>query len=441
MDKVLILIVLFISIHLHAQVEYNLTDDVYLDNIKTVRLHHVGLPTSAPIIDLNSGGRLLLSFDDMEGGDITYRYKIIHCDKNWNPSELDELDYIDGFNDEQIEDSYYSIGTFQDYTHYQLTIPNDDISWTLSGNYILYVYEDEYDEVPAFTRRFMVVEPLVKVIAEAVIPTNVQKIRTHQEIQFKVNSKNFRIINPMNEIELVIMQNNQWDSAITEIKPRFVNGDDIMFNYVGRHNFPAGKEFRTVDLRSTRYRGEGVRFLDIKPYGVDMLLNMDIDRSKQGYYTSPDLNGHFVTGSNDVFNNNQEEEYSSIEEQRAAEEEDNIENQIRSSYVNTCFFLEVEYPLLDAEIYVVGQLSDWKLKEEFKMQYDPVREFYTSFILLKQGFYDYKYAVDYGDELDFSALEGDSYETENDYTILTYYTEFGARYDRLIGLATLNSNL
>jgi len=418
MDKVLILIVLFISIHLHAQVEYNLTDDVYLDNIKTVRLHHVGLPTSAPIIDLNSNGRLLLSFDDIEGGDITYRYKIIHCDKNWNPSELDELDYIDGFNDEQIEDSYYSIGTYQDYTHYQLTIPNDDISWTLSGNYILYVYEDEYDEVPAFTRRFMVVEPLVTVIGQVVDPMNVQKIKTHQELQFKVNYKNFRIANPMNEIELVLMQNQRWDSAITGVTPRFVNGEDIMFNFVNRHTFPAGKEFRIVDMRSTRYRGEGIHSLDLNANGADLLLFMDNDRSWTNYHTYSDINGSYVIESADDNN-----------------------DQVKSNYVNAHFSLQLKNPLIDADIYVVGQLSDWKLREECKMQYDHFRGIYTNTILLKQGFYDYQYVVDYGDEIDFSALEGNWFEAENDYTILTYYTEFGSRYDRLIGLATLNSNL
>lgn len=419
MHKLLLIVyTITLSWSLQAQEDYNLSDDIYLENIKSVRLHHVGLPTSAPIIDLNSGGRLLLSFDDLEGGDITYRYRIIHCDKDWNPSGLEELDYIDGFNDEQIENSSYSIGTFTNYTHYELTIPNNDIQWTLSGNYILYVYEDEYDEVPALTRRFMVVEPLVTVLGDVIDPMNVQQIRSHQELKFKVNYKNFRIANPMNEIELVLMQNHRWDTAIKSVTPRFVNGEDIMFNYVGRHNFPAGKEFRIVDLRSTRYRGEGVHSMDLNRDGVDMLLFMDESRYWANYHTYADINGNYVLESAD--DNNDE---------------------LKSNYVNAHFSLQLKDVLTSADIYVVGQLSDWKLREECKLQYDAFRGIYTTSILLKQGFYDYQYAIDYGEEVDYSALEGDWYEAENEYTILVYYTEFGARYDRLIGLATLNSNL
>lgn len=412
----LLFLCLFASLSVSAQDDINFTDDVYLDYIESVKFHHSGLFTSVPIIDLGSNGQLILSFDDLEAGDKDFIYKIIHCDKNWQPSDLDEYDYINGFNGEEIEDISYSIGTYQNYTHYRLALPNDDLEWTISGNYILAIYEDEYDTVPAITRRFMVAEPLVTVLAQVDQPMNVSKIRTHHEIDFKINFEDFRIVNAMNEIEVTILQNNRWDTAMEGIKPRFVAGQNINFNYVDRINFPAGKEFRIVDLRSTRYRGEGVHSIDRNPNGFDMLVHLDQSRYYNGYHTYDDINGQFVIESADDNNSN-----------------------LQSEYMNVYFALQLEQTLLEGDIFIVGSFCDWKLSEQNKLEYDSIREIYTTDILLKQGFYDYTYVVKSGDEVDHIALEGNSYETENDYTVLAYFTEFGSRYDRLIGVASLNS--
>lgn len=399
-----------------AQDDINYSDDIYLNYIKSVKFHHSGLFTSMPIIDLGSNGRLILSFDDLEAGDKDFIYKIIHCDKNWQPSDLDEYDYINGFNGEEIEDIYYSIGTYQNYTHYRLSLPNDDLEWTISGNYILAVYEDEYDTVPAITRRFMVVEPLVTVLAQVDQPMNVSKIRSHHEIDFKINYEDFRIVNPMNEIEVTILQNNRWDTSMKGIKPRFVAGETINFNYVDRINFPAGKEFRIVDLRSTRYRGEGVHSIDRNRNGIDMLVQLDQNRYFKNYHTYDDINGQYVIETADDNNHN-----------------------LESEYMNVYFALQLDQALLEGDIYIIGSFCDWQMTEENRLEYDSFREIYSKDIRLKQGFYDYVYAIRSGDKVDFIGLEGNSYETENDYTVLTYFSEFGARYDRLIGVASLNS--
>lgn len=407
---------LILSFPTLGQDDINFTDDVYLDYIKSVKFHHSGLFTSLPIIDLGSNGRLILSFDDIEAGDKDYTYRIIHCDKNWQPSNLDEYDYINGFNDEEIQTIDYSRGTFVNYTHYELSLPNDDVEWTISGNYILAVYEDEYDTVPAITRRFMVVEPLVTVLAQIERPMNVTKIRTHHEIDVEINFEDFRIVNPMSEIELTILQNSRWETAMTNIKPRFVRGDIINFEYVDKLNFAAGKEFRIVDLRSTRYRGENVHSIDRNARGIDMLLYLDQDRRYRNYHSYDDINGQFVIESADDRNAD-----------------------LQGEYMNVYFALSRDNPILEGDVYVVGAFNDWKMTEDNRLEYDSFRKIYSKDIFLKQGFYDYSYVVKTDDSVDHEALEGNSFETENDYTILAYLSEFGARYDRLIGLANLNS--
>lgn len=392
-------------------------DEVYLDYIKSVKFHHQSLFTSMPIIDLNSSGQLVLSFDDLEGEDKEYIYEIIHCDKNWKPSDIEEVEFLDGFNGEEIDEVDFSRGTYLDYTHYDLILPNDDVTWTISGNYLLKVYENEYDKTLALTRRFMVVEPRVTVIADMVRPSSVSKIKSHHELTFDINYENFTIRNPRNEIEVVIMQNGRWDNMMTGIIPKFITGDIIKFNYMDRLNFPALKEFRIFECRSKRYTGERVHSIDVNKEGMDVLIELDESRANKFYHTYDDLNGNYII-----------------------ETRDDNSDQVTAEYFNAIFALDLRRELYEGDIYVVGKFTDWKLKDEFKMQFNSQNQIYVGDGLLKQGFYDYTYVLEDSRGVSFDALEGSWEETENEYSVLVYFSEFGARYDRLIGLANLNSN-
>ena len=171
-------------------------DNVYVDNIHSVRFHLDGAMLSYPIIDINSRAQLLLSFDDFNEDVTDYFYTITLCNANWNPADMDELDYLEGFNGERIREYNFSFNTLKSYTHFELRLPNDDITWLVSGNYLVNVYEDNEDETLVITRRFMVVEPLLKTLPESVNPSLVSKFKTHQEIDFTVNHKGIEISNP-----------------------------------------------------------------------------------------------------------------------------------------------------------------------------------------------------------------------------------------------------
>jgi len=92
-----------ISVAMAQEETMMFSDHIYVSFIKSVKFHHRGLVTSMPIVDLYSSGILNLSFDDLEGGSKTYNYEIIYCDRNWNPSDLNTTEYLDGFNGEDIE--------------------------------------------------------------------------------------------------------------------------------------------------------------------------------------------------------------------------------------------------------------------------------------------------------------------------------------------------
>ena len=419
MTKFLISLLLslgLISTCLGQEEDIYYSDFVYVDYIKSVIFDVYGYPNSFPVISLTSGGALSLSFDDLEGDTKNYTYRIIHCDKDWNPSDLDEVDYIDGFNGEDIRTVEYSYGQIIPYTHYSLRLPNEDIQWRISGNYLLIVYDEEGDPFPVITRRFMVSEQAIGILPEMERPRQVDKINTHHAIRLELDVTNFRVDRPLNEIEVVILQNKSWTNAIKGIKPKFVSGNRVRFDLMGDLSFPALKEFRQFDTRSIDYRLEGVESIEKYRNGTDVWLEMDHKRTYDNYHTISDFNGGYHIIAHDV-----------------------NDPRLEGQYVNVIFTLKCPFPYEGQNVFIYGNLCDWELINEFKMDYDERGGYYRGEVLLKQGVYDYMYALEKNGKLNLVELEGSWKETENDYTILVYYSPFGSRYDQLIASRTFNS--
>tara|TARA_R110002124_G_C8710326_1_gene494842 strand:- start:453 stop:695 length:243 start_codon:yes stop_codon:yes gene_type:complete len=75
------------------------------------------------------------------------------------------------------------------------------------------------------------------------------------------------------------------------------------------------------------------------------------------------------------------------------------------------------------------------------MDYNPKKGIYEKALLLKQGFTNFEYVnVDRKGAIDNeNAIDGNFYQTENDYTILVYYRANTDRYDRVVGKGNANS--
>ena len=391
-------------------------DNIYVPNIKTVQLNLIGLPNSLPIYELGKPAALELSFDDLDNNVRYYTYTLIHCDMFWNPSNLVFHEYARGFEQEEIIDQQNSIGTRIPFGHYRINIPNRNTEITISGNYLLVVYEEGDTDRPAFSKRFVVIEPpVIGIRMIKVRPGDVAKMNTHQEIRFDIDTKELNVRDPKNEIMCTVLQNGRWDNALYDIRSRFENGPLLVFNYMDKIVFPAGKEFRSIDLRSTQYRGEGVFSMEKVDGYVRVLAKLDKPRVFDPYFSKIDLNGQFVIQSTDYPN----PEFFNL----------------RSDYVETIFTLESRK--YDEDVYIFGALSDWSLKEEFRMTYDEAYGSYQGNVFLKQGFYDYIYVLANADATaDEATIEGNWYESTNDYTLIVYYRPFGARYDRAIAASS-----
>lgn len=409
---------LFCSIGLWCQDELRYEDYTYLDHIRSVKFHHSRLVTSEPILDLGSRGQLILSFDDILGGDRDYSYRVIHCDKDWNPSDITEMDYLEGFNDEEINDYTYSAGTKYDYTHYRLAFPNDETNVRISGNYLLIITDEDSDEL-ALTRRFMVSERKVSVGAELIRSRKLGRMLYDQEIELFIDNKNYPIANPQNEIYVTVLQNGRWDNSISNIQPKVALGNQIRFDLTSQITFPAYNEFRGADLRTLRSRGFGVYAIDIFEDEINVILELDTKRGNVLFQNYEDINGDFIVET--------------LEYRNAPN---------RAEYVNVQFTLAADYPVLDGEVYVVGAFNNWRPQEEWRLQYDKANKVYTGVGLLKQGYYDYQYLVQYDNGVrDLEYFEGCHYATKNQYHILVYQRTFGSRFDQLISVSSFDSVL
>ncbi|MBP6827149.1 MAG: DUF5103 domain-containing protein [Saprospiraceae bacterium] len=407
---------------LFAQDEENLRNEsLTLDeHIRAAQLYLPGAPLALPIVELKTGSNtLLLGFDHL-GDDLKdYIYTIVHCNSDWQPSDLIDNEYIDGFTEDRITSIDISFNTLYQYTHYSLALPNRNMRWTKSGNYLLKIYDNDDDRRLVLVRRFCVVEPLWRVEAKLVNPVAVSKLKTHHEIDFNVLHRGTRIPNPQGDVKAFVLQNGRWDNAIGPMKPYITREEQLVYDYQDKIVFPAGKEWRYFDMRTFDYRGERVKAINDRMDYYEVTLDTDKDRAGSSLVVRGDLNGRF---SIENTNYNQ--------------------TLLQCDYAKVLFSISQNQPKDKEDVYVFGEMTDWKLKPEYKMDFSPeAKAYYCESPLLKQGYYNYEYVVVNREtgQIDEDGFEGNLYETSNLYTILVYFRTFGERYDRLMSAVTIDS--
>jgi hypothetical protein len=393
------------------------SNKIYKANIKTVLFHREGWDMSPPLIKFNTAEKLKLSFDDLDADKKDFSFTILHCDAYWKPSDLEQNEYIDGYSEDYIIDYRFSINTLRPYTHYELIFPTEDLIPMLSGNYILKVFIDNQDSL-YITRRFMIVDQKVGIEGQVKQASVIEDRNFKQEVDFTVTTGSYRIINPYRDLKVIVQQNGRWDNMIRDLKPRMVVSDKLDFNYDREIVFQGGNEFRSFDIKSLNYNSEYIAHIESDYMGYDVFLRDEQRRSFQVYKTGKEING-----------------------QMKIKTEDSDITETEAEYVNVHFFLSYAAPMIDADIFIIGQLTDWQYDDESRMSYNFKRKGYEKTMLLKQGYYNYHYILRYFDQAagDESFIEGTHAETENSYTIYIYHRESGADYDKLVGVTHLNS--
>ncbi len=366
-----------------------------------------------PIINL--GSRLMLSFDALNGDEEDYYYTITHYNFDWTPTDLSKSEYLDGFDDVRIQNYQNSVNTLQIFSHYELTIPNRDTrEIKKSGNYLLSIFNSDGELI--FTRKFLVMENVAKVGVEIKRARNLKVINEKQVVQFTINSPDLLLINPKQTVKTLVLQNSNLNTAITDLVPQYTMGNELIYKYDTEASFGGGNEFLSFDNKDERSATNGVRSIDLTDV-YENYLYTNIPRYDRPYTYNPDLNGNFQVRNVDARNQDLEAEY-----------------------VRMHFNLQYYDDLGDKELHIYGNFNNWTIDGSTYMKYDATTGSYRNARLFKQGYYNYKYVVVNRDgSIDEGAVSGDFWQTENDYTVIVYFRDLGARYDRIIGAGYANS--
>lgn len=406
---ILIIILLMTNSFMEAQSEVIISPPEY---IKTIVLRSTQTNNYAPIIKL--GESLILEFDDLSDSQAEYSYKIEHYDYDWKVSKLIATEFINGYDNDWIREYENSFNTLQPYTHYKLSLPNEKSQIKLSGNYLISILSED-DEI-VFSRPFIVYKPMVDVGVSVHKSRDIATIDSKQNVEFSVNHPDLLINNPSQEIKVVIYQNNDWNTAVKNIKPQFYRGNQLLYRYSDKVSFWAGNEYLFFDTKEIRSASNNIAKSRLEGL-FNTYLYTDEVRNNKPYTFYPDINGNFVVRTIDS---------------------DDISTEADYSFVH--FTLEAYTDIGEEDVYIYGNFNDWQLTNENKMTYNERLKLYTCTMLMKQGFYNYKYVTaDISGTINNRAIEGSFYQTENDYTVLVYYKPIGSRYDQVIGYGRANS--
>jgi hypothetical protein len=382
-------------------------------HIATVTVRSTDNRYTLPIITLGSNDSIIVSFDELSHDYHRYTYSVEHCDAQWNTSDLTPIDYIDGFaSDNNIEQFSQSLNTMTDYTHYTFSLPNEQISMRLSGNYRISVFDDDNRDTPVFTTCFRVVEQLFSISSKMSSDTDIDRNAAHQQLTFSIGTGSVNLRNPERELTVQVMQNKRTDNMVELRQPSFIGSTELRYEHCRNLIFEAGNEFRRFETVSIRQPGIGVNSLSYHAPFRHATLYTDEPRDLN-YIYDQDQNGGFT-----------------IRYDKADD------NDIEADYMFVHFALQCD-EMKQGELFIAGDMTNYTFDETTRMKYNSATRCYETTLLLKQGAYNYEYLFRPSGKpsLTTAPAEGNHYETENVYTILIYYRPVGERYDRLAGAA------
>ena len=401
---------LIVSFFTFAQVEKEIDPPF---NIKTITFVQNN-QNSIALFGLNDPFEI--QFDDLYGNEANYYYEIVHCNYDWKHSDLSKNEYLQGFDGIRIQEYTNSLNALQLYSHYKIGFPNKNTQLLVSGNYMIKILNEDREVV--FSRKLMIYENLVTVPMQIKRPRTLNDVNFKQNLDFSIKSPNLLFQSPLQNVKVLLLQNGKLNEAITNIKPMFTIGNDLIYKYDTETQFWGGNEFLYFENKIIRASTNFIARVDASNGVYNTHLYTNEARTNKSYTYNPDANGNFVPLNANAGNNAIEADYSWV-----------------------FFTLSAPSFYEKKNIYINGMFNNYAISDEFKMDYNQEKGIYEKAIMIKQGFTNYQYVVaDQNKKIDYeNAIDGNFWQTENNYFAIIYYRENNQRYDRIIGKGVANS--
>lgn len=428
MVRFLTILLLVISCNLTVRGEDTATR-IFAPSFRTLKISNPDNFMAPPVIRMNSSDRLVITFDEIAEDNRYLQYRLIHCNYDWQPSRLVESEYVDGFNIADISDFAFSENTFVHFVNYRIEIPEPGMQPLVSGNYLLQVFDSEQTDETLLQVRFMVSEDSAIIKGYASGRTDMGHNAEWQQLDVAVTLPELRGANPYQDIILTMVQNGSDLSYRSLTRPQRVEGSTLIYQHFPELVFPAGNEYRRFESVSNGFAGLNVDSLHYGGSNYHVWLKKDMPRALRSYEYDSTQHGRFVV-----------REYNATDSDLGAD------------YITVNFMLDLPEQR-GMDIYVDGEMTHNRFDTSNRMIYDPASRCYRLAMPLKQGAYNYRYLAfphnynpqsisgrpynSNGQLNPTSIVEGNKYETSNEYWTGVYFRPHGARADRLIGFTTL----
>ena len=400
----LFLFILNLSHEGHAQI----SNKINKEQIKTVYLSQNSLNeliVDNLCLDIERQGNVHLLFDDLKLENTNYFLRIIHCQADWKPSPLNEIEYLADFNDIPIRYPETSMGTKISYKQFKISLPKVKIT----GNYIAMIYANRNKRDTVLTKRFSIYQNEINIGAKISFAKSNQLRSTHQFIDLNLGYPSNYLINSDENLKIEVRKNNQSKNVVPNIPKPIVQAIDrkMTYQFYNQENaIPGGNEFRLIDLRSTQQRLNFVGQINALDRYSEISIIPEQPQGNYSYVQRPDFNGAYVIANYE-----------------------NPNNPLQADYV-WCTFILKSRKFEDEKLYVSGAFNSYELNNLNQLQYDETKGAYLGRVLLKQGIYNYQFIS--SNPLN-NNLEGNHSETENYYEVLVYFRKPGERFDSFIG--------
>ena len=408
--KFLFVAFLFIISNTVSAQEVEVNPPYYIKTISFVQ----GNQNIIPIVQL--GDRFQFQFDDLNGNEANYYYHITHCDYDWKPSQLSINEFLIGFNDQRIVNYSNSFNTLQIYSHYAVDFPNKNTQLKVSGNYMISILNE--DKQVVFSRKLIVYEELVSVPMQVKKARRINDLDYKHNLDFSIKSASITFQSPLSNVKVLLMQNGKFNTAISNIKPMYTIGNDLIYKYDAETQFWAGNEYYFFENKVIQAANNSISRVDSSTGLYNCYLYTSDARKNKPYTYFPDINGNYVIKNINAENNDIEADYAWI-----------------------YFSLNAPSYASKGSIYITGMFNNNVLSDENKMDFNEKSGLFEKAIMIKQGFTNYKYTyTNTGKKIDEeNAVDGNFYQTEDDYFAIVYYRENNQRYDRVIGRGIASS--
>ena len=378
-------------------------------SIASLQVRNIHNASAPAVMTIGSDDGIVIEFDELSTAARNLRWCVEHCDARWQPDGLMDIEFTDGLNEAIVDEYSYSQGTLSHYVHYVIRIPDERVPLKISGNYLLKVYEENAPETPLLSVRFSVAEGNAAVYAGVSAKTDIDYMKSHQQLEIMVDTKATGVRNPYTDLIVLVEQNPGDRERIELTTPSSVRGSEVRYEHLRPLIFNGGNEYRRFETVSTSYPGKGVDKIEHTADGYFAILYKDEPRSAAGYQYDRTQNGRFTI-----------------------RECNSDRSDTEAEYVHTLFTFESP-KIPGVEVHLDGEFTGGRLDNSSRMEYNPYTGGYEKTMYLKQGAYDYRYVTvkPGGKSVSFALTEGNYCDTGNQYIIYVYYRLPGEQYDRL----------